>query len=127
MPEDDWRNVLATDVDQVIQQGREVVPAGGPEQSGTKQFIDSRIGRSRKDECFQAALDRVPAKVNDVDAVGSGPLQLASSRKPSFACTQEGQFVHTPAPASSSAICTALVAAPLRRLSETHQNDSPFG
>ena len=44
----------------------------------------------------------------------------------------QGNFPGAPHPffstrrPSSSAICTAFSAAPLRRLSETHQNESPF-
>jgi hypothetical protein len=52
-----------------------------------------------------------------------------SHRDGSIACksNQAACFASIPCMISVSAICTAFRAAPLRRLSETHQNDSPCG
>lgn len=57
------------------------------------------------------------------------PLErTCSPNRPPARLTESPRMLHHPACfASNSAICTAFVAAPLRRLSLTHQNVRPFG
>ena len=47
--------------------------------------------------------------------------------RPAPSPRQAASFASIPCAISVSAICTAFSAAPLRRLSDTHQNDSPCG